>query len=485
MLSLRKNAAVYLMLLLSVSVVLIIGNRVSNTVDYKNTAHIFMLTTMQQWEKNGMLHYHAAPVQTFSKPGDKFNAYYDRLLDSDGNNYYISHPPGAFVFNYTVFIITGLNPSQSILQLISMIWLISGAWLLYFITVMLIGGNSKYTPVAGLFAAVIYLFHPVNLYAFSFHNFAETFGQYLFLLSVFAWLRYKKTPNLLNTVLLTVSLAFFVYTDWLAIPFVFVLIWLKRKEILRKQAKKLILILALSFGIPLLLTAVQYISLSGINAFIRALGIRYLERSGFFGATYTDMGYDVTNPESYELLWKQLINLFSGSGLIALVLLMSSFFFKDRKKYFPAILIFPPLLFAIGLFSATITHYIYIAKFTPFIACASALILQQHLQKSSLLLSRVLIALALGSFIVSIYFTYNRYQQQMPYEASLQKHLDNQAAKFAVASPDARCHYLLSKNEEPRYIIYLSFVAQRNIRVLRDQHEKDSVQTLPETFVAE
>lgn len=483
---LRKNSAAYLLLLLSVLAVLTVSSRISNVVDYKNTAHIFMLTTLQQWEKEGILHYHASPVQTFSSPGDKFNAYYDRLLDTEGNNYYISHPPGVFVFNYAISQIIGITPVQSFLQVISLLWLIGGAWFLYGIALRLMGRQTEYASFAALLAAALYLFHPVNLYAYSFHNFAETFGQFLFLLSVWAWLRFENHKNRFNKILFAISLAAFAYTDWLAIPLAMVLLWLKRKEFFRKKELGFLIIVSLSVGGSMVLAAVQYISISGIQPFIRALGIRYLERSGFFGALYTDMGYDVTNPESYELLWRQLMALFSGSGLIALILMFSSFFLRKKKKYFPAVLLFPSLIFAAGLFSATITHYIYIAKFTPFIACSAAMVLQQHMQKISSYSVRVTVnVLLMAGFIFTGVFTYKHYQQQMPYETVTQKHLDIQAAKFAKASPGARCHYVLGKNEEPRFIIYLSYAANRNIRVLRNELQKDSVLTLPGTYVSE
>lgn len=475
----------FTLLLLSVLVLFFTVSRVSSRVDYKNTAHIFMLTTLQQWDNDGLLTYHGAPVQTFSNLGDKNNAYYNRLLDNRGNNYYISHPPGAFILNYSLIKLFGLPVSQTSLQIISILLLIISAWIVYAISFAY--GSTRFETISNAWGAVgaasIYLLHPINLYAFTFHNFSETIGQFFFLLSALLWIRYSQQNSLQRLMAFLIALFLFIYTDWLAIPFVFALLILLRKKIFRRENLGLTISTAIVVVASGALIGIQYIGISGFEAFKKALGIRYLERSGFFGSTYTDMGYDIGNPESYTLLIRQIIHLLSGSGLPALILIAYAFVTQRKARLFPLLIGLPPLVFAIGLFSATITHYIYMAKFTPVLAIGAGISLSYIISIKKSYLKSLLLFMFTLIFSLSIVWTIFQYNQTMPFEANIQNSLDIEAEKFRQVPKNLRCHYLLQENEEPRIIIYLSFAAQRNIKVLKNSHEADSVLQLRQTVV--
>jgi hypothetical protein len=57
-----------------------------------NVAHIFMLQTMKIWQQESALKSNFTMKQTFPDKGNKFVTYYKRYMDSEGNNYYVSHP---------------------------------------------------------------------------------------------------------------------------------------------------------------------------------------------------------------------------------------------------------------------------------------------------------------------------------------------------------------------------------------------------------
>lgn len=150
--------------------------KISPVVFHANTAHIFMLNTLKIWDEKGIDSYHAAPVQTWPE-AKKLNHYYTRLKDKNGSNYYISHPPLAFIANFALLKFFGFPLNQSSLQwILIFIFLIEAVLLGWIIKQISQQKNLRYLHLTILAALAFYLLNPVNLYAHSQHNFSEIWG---------------------------------------------------------------------------------------------------------------------------------------------------------------------------------------------------------------------------------------------------------------------------------------------------------------------
>jgi hypothetical protein len=453
-----------LFLLLFAAVYMIRKPHLENNVSSTSQAHIFMLTTQELWQTNGAFHYHAAAVQSWDKEGDSYMHYYQRLEDKEGNNYYVSHPPFAFQLAGIVFFLTQQAANQSILQHLLFFLLLLGALLLAWIVKKEL--KCKQLGVASFFAAVVYVFVPVNLFAHSFHYFSETVGQFFMIASIASLVYYKhSSKTLLAQILVFMSIFLLSYTDWMGIPFV-MSIWIvyhKRRK--QKNIKRLRWISLIAAILAYSLSVVQYASIAGFNAFYRALGIRFLERSGFFGPKYTDMQMDISNSETWIAMLQQIHQLLIGPGYFVLLLCAIVLFIKSKKRkkknYSIALIAFlPAFIYSILLFSATATHYVYMAKFTPFLALALAFLFAQvkHTWKRKYLAySFSIILLALLSWVgITDFKTHVRTQTDTVLNnksADINRFSSNKDAVFLVPFT----HYPASS------IIYLSYESKRSL----------------------
>ena len=83
------------------------------------------LRIIQIWYDNGIEKYNYNPVMNYNTPVDKFinneaNAS-GKMLDADGNYYYVSHPPFAYYFPYYVFKAIHVRPDVLPLQIFNML----------------------------------------------------------------------------------------------------------------------------------------------------------------------------------------------------------------------------------------------------------------------------------------------------------------------------------------------------------------------------
>jgi hypothetical protein len=437
--------------------------------DHRNTAHIFMLTTLNVWDSENMATYHFAPVQTWPQ-AKKFNHYYKRLEDKIGNNYYVSHPPLAFIANYFIIKTLGLPINQRSLQMIIAFLLIAGALILAWIAGQLSAeSNLRFKNHIMLAAMVMYLLNPVNLFAHSYHNFSEIWGQFFLILSLAAWLLYLKSDRVIaSRIFLFIATALLASTDWMGITFLaaIVLIYWKRLKI--PHIRRGILVAASAIVGTNALVVVQYVSIAGFDAFVRAIGIRFLERSGYFGNQYTDMGYHILNPDTWLLLLQQIHNLLVGPGYLVLTMFAVAIFFIHKTKLpneskVLVLAFFTAFLFFFAVFSAGSTHYIYTARFTPFLALAIAHLYEKiaHSCKRKAWFIAVFIAtMHLLGFWALKEFKNKSFQQE-----NKQIQLDI-ASK--VISEQKRDSISLNSNWEERDIIYLSWQSKRNLVWIKD-----------------
>lgn len=434
-------------------------SEIENEVPYSNVAHIFMLNTLEIWEKVSPAKYHFSPVQTFPD-AKKYNHYYKRLEDKEGNNYYVSHPPGAFLLNYVLFSAFSLPMSNASLQ-----WILFVLWVVMFFFVFCWLSKIFKAKEFGQFYVLLGLLlwgsaGPI-LYLFSRHNFSEAWGFFFFA----SWLifydfsrRFNKNLYLLLLLLFSFFLA---YADWLGLGLMLVGGWylfFSKNPLQRKTWKKVVISLLVGYVIVFL----QYTSIDGVFPFLKALSIRFVERSGFFGVSYTDMGYHLLNPETWKFFALNIWNVLVGGGLFCMGLLAFLLISKgksnlslDKEMFFVSFV--PVFIYTLFLFSATATHYIYVAKwYIPlyFLVIPNLTNLKPQLVKIYRWIGLVV------SFALLL-MAYYEFRTHIPaIEPEKKQYMDELANQIRLNRIDSlRLEFPL----EERDIIYLSWKSKRNL----------------------
>lgn len=446
--------------------------------DFTNTAHVFLLTALEIWQSDGPVPNNFAMNTTYSNPGDKHISYYERLMTEDGSNFYVSHPTFALLFAYCFsgfgyFTMTnsGLQLLLFILQLISV---------LYFFKLLLsLLDNRKYKFEISFFASIVYLLHPLILYQYTYHYFAESFGQLFFIVFLYYWQEITKNQNsnlIKSSVLIFILSFLFVYSEWLG---VFVIATLFGVYFIfsnkSKRVNFLIFIAVLGGVLAVSLFVFQHIAISNSETFIRALGIRFLERSGFFGNEYTDMGYSYSNPDSYLLFFRQLLNLFKGIGFLILIAIL--FAFKQikleifRNKIF-LVSALSCLLYLVFLFSATITHYIYMSKFLVPLLIFSALIFADK-RVERIFSKRIFknsIFVLFGLFVLLSFYIFRDYtNRNVQQKSEFYLEMENFANKNI--KPEHSIFLKIPEGMTYADVIYLSYSIKRNVAVTNNETE--------------
>jgi len=438
--------------------------KISPVVFHANTAHIFMLNTLKIWDEKGIDSYHAAPVQTWPE-AKKLNHYYTRLKDKNGSNYYISHPPLAFIANFALLKFFGFPLNQSSLQwILIFIFLIEAVLLGWIIKQISQQKNLRYLHLTILAALAFYLLNPVNLYAHSQHNFSEIWGQFFLITTLAAWTLYLQSDRIfIVRLLLFLSAALLAATDWMGLTMMAALFIIYFKQFKKPHIRFGLIMVATAVIITSAAVFMQYVSIGGLHALYKALGIRYLERSGFFGSQYTDMGYDVLNSETWLMLIKQVHNILSGPGYIVVAMAIICFVFA-RKKCGPVdltiqkVALLTALLFFIAVLSASSIHYIYTARFTPFIALAGAALFAKILEvfkKPGFVIGIFIFLMHLAAF-----WSTGIFHKSIPEPDTKQAQLNAAAVIIKQNKIDA---IPLTSDFVESDIIYLSYKSERNL----------------------
>lgn len=445
----------------------------SRLLPTNNVAHLFLLKAYSIWQKESPLNFYFALKHTFENEGDKFNTYYARLMDKEGNNYYISFPPLTQIL---LWIVTGggkLKLTHFKLQILaSLLHLITTLILAFFIFIIL----NKKTLLPSLFASVIFLFHPVLLYSYTHHFFSETISITMTIIGLFLIWKIIKQNNHSNNIIIQLAVFcfffLFCFTDWYGYTFTvsFALIWFFNRKLVATR----IVILALTGAfLAFFLYCVQNIALSDIYSFIRAIGIRYVERSGFFGQRLTDLQYSYDNPKSYYLLGKQVLDLLKGAGFLfcfSVFCLLKTKVITRNHWLLAKMVLLASLIFSILVFSATVLHYTYIAKWTLVFLLFSTFGVATLIEHYSTKLKKWYTILGFTSTLfLLLYWSVEVYKQKSSIFRQATKL--EEAIALDIKQSVAKNQAILAeidKKYHPNLIIWLSYMSQRNIGYARD-----------------
>lgn len=245
------------------------------------------LRIMQIWYDNGIEKYGFNPVMTYDNEADKFinnhaNAT-GKMLDAEGNYYYVSHPPFAYYFPYFVFKMLRIRPDVLPLQILNLAFHFVSGLFIYFIVCLLSFNRARSYPYrSAIVAFVVYIFLPPTMWFQSNVYMSDMAVHLLFIIGVYTSLKMiirQKFTSLKYIFFYCVTLALMIYTSWLGVFFAFgVLVYSLLHVRSNKGFKVLVWTTLLITMVMLQLIVYQYSQINGTMAYLTEMINRYAMR---------------------------------------------------------------------------------------------------------------------------------------------------------------------------------------------------------------
>jgi len=471
----KKHLVFLVLFIIFLLSVLIRFNQISPIVKSHEQTYILTLQTSEIWRTDGLFNCHLTPMWTYNNPGDKYIAYYKRLEDNKGNNYYVSFPPLSFIVAHIVLSPFNLNNGKLVLQIFNLLLHFFSAIIIYLIICLLYNHTIKKLFAPALVAFVVYLFMPVMLYFHTDIFFPEMLGQVLWIVSIYVLLLYKRgvlnKPNLT----LFITLFIFLYSEWIAVFFIITIflycILSKNKE----NLKKLLFVSSIALIFAGFLMFIQYASITGVKDLLHSMGIRFLERSGFFGQKYSSMGIHIFSLHSLKLFALNLNKALSIFGYITIILFLILIFRKKISissdiKLLLFLIIIPLLIHWIIFFNANAIHLLLMARTTVPISIiagiASCSIINKHKASKTkwIFTNSILTAFILFSAIM--------YKRDFTFSEQYTS-LYNWACSIKDKAKHNQSIFITSDSNIPEPEKYLTFISKRNIVRVADKREAE------------
>ncbi|HLP19054.1 MAG TPA: hypothetical protein VK174_02060 [Chitinophagales bacterium] len=255
------------------------------------------LRIMQIWYDKGIGKYGYNPVMTYNNPADKFinNSANQsgRMIDKEGNYYYVSHPPFAYYAPFFVFKLLHIRPDVLPLQIFNLLLHFISGLFVYFTVCLLSFNRARSLPYrSAIVAFTIYIFLPVTLWFQGNVYMSDMAVHLLFVIGVYTALkmiirRKFYSPKYIFFYVLT--LALMIYTSWLGVFFAGGVIVYSLLHI-RGELKGFRVLLWSTVIVTLLmlrLIVYQYSQINGVGAYIEEMLSRYIVRGSLEG---TDQG---------------------------------------------------------------------------------------------------------------------------------------------------------------------------------------------------
>lgn len=295
------------------------------------------LRILDIWYDNGIAKYGYNPVMTYNNPADKFinnNANSSgKMIDEEGNYYYVSHPPFAYYFPFFIFKILHVRPSVLSLQTLNLCFHFLSGLFVYFIVCLLSFNRARSYPYrSAIVAFVIYIFMPPTLWFQGNVYMSDMAVHLLFVIGVYTVLKMiirEKFSSPKYIFFYTICLAMMIYTSWLGVFFAFgVLVY----SLLRVQGTKGFRVLiwnTIVVSLILLpLTVYQYSQINGLDAYLGEMINRYIQR-GSLEATDKGLFHFLI---SYVWLLKTLVYNYLANYIVIYAFLLSFIWIIISRK---------------------------------------------------------------------------------------------------------------------------------------------------------
>lgn len=388
------------------------------------SAHVLMTTEI--WQDNGgPSNSNFNPIYTYGKGSQKVTSI-GGLMDEEGNFYYVSYPPFAFIFSYYGMQLLG-GVSVYNLRTLNLILHFFCAYFIYLLIRKISSKSKDHFSVPGVFCAFVYLFSSGTLWIHSVLFFSDILVQFFLIIIIYYLVKLvKKDFKTERKILTTLGVLFFLatYTEWMGLFMAFfsgctflIIYILNKKRIYLKT----FLVLGISSSFALGLTILQYSSISGMDNLIEVSEKKYDIRSGHQSEDISEGGYGISNVASYEKIndhlnenFLMVLNLLGITGILLIVFLIWR---KTRRlmthlklKGFVAIILAVPLFCHLFIFfNFNAIHDFATLKFGLFAILLSGLILLSFEQMLPFKLKFLLLIPLLIFGVTGAFQEYKRY----------------------------------------------------------------------------
>jgi hypothetical protein len=245
------------------------------------------LRVISIWSENGIDKYGFNPVMTYNNAADKnINNHANasgKMIDTEGNYYYVSHPPFAYYFPFFIFSFLHITPDVLPLQLLNMMLHLLSAMFVYF-TVCLLSFNRarSYPHLASVVAFTVYLFLPPTLWFQGNVYMSDMLVHTLFVVGVYTTLKMiirRKFYSVKYIFFYVVILFLMIYTSWLGLFFAFGVLVYSLLHV--KNIRGFNVLIAATVVVSLVVLRIiiyQYSQINGAEAYLSELMNRYLLR---------------------------------------------------------------------------------------------------------------------------------------------------------------------------------------------------------------
>ena len=245
------------------------------------------LRVLQIWYDNGIQAYDYEPVMTYGNPADR-NINNDanasgRMVDDEGNYYYVSHPPFAYYFPFVIFKVLHIRPDVLPLQVLNLLFHLLSAIFVYF-TVCLLSFNRarSYLHFPSFVAYSIYLFLPATLW-FQGNVYMSDMAVHLpFVIGVYITLKMilrQKFYVPKYIFMYALILFIMIYTSWLGVFFAFGVVTYSLLHVRDIRGFRVLIWLTVIISFfTLNLITYQYSMINGQEAYFHEIINRYLMR---------------------------------------------------------------------------------------------------------------------------------------------------------------------------------------------------------------
>lgn len=257
------------------------------------------LRVLDIWDQEGAMTYNFNPIMNYPGEANKhinnWASTTGEMIDDEGNYYYVSHPPFAYIFPYFVFKLCQIKPSVLAIQIFHLVVNLICALVIYLI-ICLLGEQKPFfkTYWSGVVGFTVYLFSAGVLWFQSNTYMSDMLVHLFFVLNVYTILKLLMRKRFFSPKYL-VHYAFFlflmIYTSWLGVFFAFSvflysLIKLRKTKVFIPLNLITLFVSIASIG----LFVYQYSQINGFEAYLNQMMNRVGERGGlaagssFFGS---------------------------------------------------------------------------------------------------------------------------------------------------------------------------------------------------------
>lgn len=422
------------------------------------------LQVMTVWEQEGISNVHFAPAMNYAGSSNKFinnNASTTgKLIDENGNYYYVSHPPLGYYLPYVVFNIFRVEPGVLSLQVFNLFIHFLSALLVSGIILTLAGLSSGSFRMA-LIGFTVYTFSTGPLWFNSNVYMSDTLVVFFFLLGIFLYSSWFSSRRMIFLYLHFIAVFLMTYTSWLGVFYAagFSLYWLMKE----RSDYRILSISLLNWSAVFIAGALmiyQYSGIAGFENYFDQMIERYSERgslasgSGFLSAKLHEL---LLLPFNYITAYFPFVLLISGWLIIR-------YFFKRKirlqigLKHMIWLSLAPVLLLHLVLLNYS-GHDFTTLYGAPFIAVIVPFILDSF-NFNGLLSNRLVNSIVIASVVVSVglYYMIN-----LPGERSWKGDLyaEQQTIGLTISQNSAKDEvvYLVKYPVHPQVVYY----SQRNI----------------------